>query len=49
MKAATDLVATTTKLTAGMENGHHDFQGRKAGALMVLFDGNTTTIVGNGY
>src|SRR5256885_15631019 len=45
METATDLVATAAKLSARVQNGHHDFEGGKPRALMMLFYRNAAPVI----
>ena len=47
VQTAGNLVGTLVELTAGVEHGHDNFQGRLV-HLLVLVDGNATAVVLNG-
>ena len=49
MQPAADLVATTAKLSARVENGHDDFERGKPGTLVMLFYRNAAPIVFDGH
>ena len=48
MQTAADLVAAAAEFATGVQNGHHDFEGRETRALVMFFYGDAAPIIFDG-